>query len=391
MGNPRARYTREFMLEAVRMVRGGQSMAAVAKILGISPKTLHNWVKADAAGKLNGAGKQVSPEQMEIARLRAELARVKMERDILEKGHGVLCKGVGMKYAWIELHSRQWPVSLSCQVLGVSPSGYHARKARDVDTDRARRRISNDALLVHIKAVHAESKGEYGWPRVWKKLLAQGIRVSKDRVQQLMKLHGIRAKTKRRFKVTTDSNHSLPVAPDLLQRDFSPARPDQVWTTDITYIWTDEGWLFLTVILDLFSRQVVGWSMQPHMRTELVSDALRMAWFRRRPEAGLIVHSDRGSQYCSRDFQDLLKGYGMRSSMSRRGNCWDNAPTESLWGSLKRARILGQRFATRREAMDEVIDWLSFYNHSRLHSTLGYVSPMQFERDWYAAQNQRVA
>ncbi|WP_085953580.1 MULTISPECIES: IS3-like element ISBxe1 family transposase [Burkholderiaceae] len=391
MGNPRARYTREFMLEAVRMVRGGQSMAAVAKILGISPKTLHNWVKADAAGKLNGAGKQVSPEQMEIARLRAELARVKMERDILEKGHGVLCKGVGMKYAWIELHSRQWPVSLTCQVLGVSPSGYHARKARDVDTDRARRRISNDALLVHIKAVHAESKGEYGWPRVWKKLLAQGIRVSKDRVQQLMKLHGIRAKTKRRFKVTTDSNHSLPVAPDLLQRDFSPARPDQVWTTDITYIWTDEGWLFLTVILDLFSRQVVGWSMQPHMRTELVSDALRMAWFRRRPEAGLIVHSDRGSQYCSRDFQDLLKGYGMRSSMSRRGNCWDNAPTESLWGSLKRARILGQRFATRREAMDEVIDWLSFYNHSRLHSTLGYVSPMQFERDWYAAQNQRVA
>jgi len=219
--------------------------------------------------------------------------------------------------------SRQWPVSLTCQVLGVSPSGYHARKARDVDTERPRRRISNDALLVHIKAVHAESKGEYGWPRVWKKLLAQGIRVSKDRVQRLMKLHGIKAKTKRRFKATTDSNHNLPVAPNLLQRDFSPARPDQAWSTDITYLWTDEGWLYLTVILDLFSRQVVGWSMQPHMRTELVSDALRMAWFRRRPEAGLIVHSDRGSQYCSHDFQDLLKSYGMRSSMSRRGNCWD--------------------------------------------------------------------
>jgi putative transposase len=228
-----------------------------------------------------------------------------------------------LKYAWIELHSRQWPVSLTCQVLGVSPSGYHARKAREVDTHRARRRISNDALLVHIKAVHAESKGEYGWPRVWKKLLAQGVRVSKDRVQRLMKLHGIKAKTKRRFKATTDSNHNLPVAPDLLQRDFSPACPDQVWSTDITYLWTDEGWLYLTVILDLFSRQVVGWSMQPHMRTELVSDALRMAWFRRRPQAGLIVHSDRGSQYCSRDFQNLLKGYGMRSSMSRRGNCWD--------------------------------------------------------------------
>ena len=146
-----------------------------------------------------------------------------------------------MKYAWIELHSRQWPVSLTCQVLGVSPSGYHNRKARDVDPDRPRRRISNDALLVHIRAVHAESKGEYGWPRVWKKLLAQGIRVSKDRVQRLMKLHGVKARTKRRFKATTDSKHNLPVAPNLLQRDFSPAKPDQVWTTDITFIWTDEG------------------------------------------------------------------------------------------------------------------------------------------------------
>lgn len=296
-----------------------------------------------------------------------------------------------MKYAWIELHSRQWPVSLTCQVLGVSPSGYHARKARDVDTERPRRRIGNDALLVHIKAVHAESKGEYGWPRVWKQLLAQGIRVSKDRVQRLMKLHGIKAKTKRRFKVTTDSNHSLPVAPDLLQRDFSPARPDQVWTTDITYIWTDEGWLFLTVILDLFSRQVVGWSMQPHMRTELVSDALRMAWFRRRPDAGVIVHSDRGSQYCSGLFQDTLKAYGMRSSMSRRGDCWDNAPTESLWGSLKVARLHGRHFATRRAAMDEVIDWLGFYNARRLHSTLNYVSPMTFEKNWAAAQQGQAA
>ena len=140
-----------------------------------------------------------------------------------------------MKYAWIERNSRQWPVSVACEALGVSPSGYHARKARDVNPDRPRRRISNDALLVHIKAVHAESKGEYGWPRVWKKLLAQGIRVSKDRVQRLMKLHGIKARTKRRFKATTNSRHNLPVAPNLLQRDFSPMKPDQVWTTDITY------------------------------------------------------------------------------------------------------------------------------------------------------------
>jgi transposase InsO family protein len=182
-----------------------------------------------------------------------------------------------MKYAWIESHRRQYPISLSCHVLGVSPGGYHAHRARDMDPQRPRRRLGDDALLVHIRAVHAQSRGEYGWPRVWKQLLAQGVRVGKERVQRLMKLHGIRAKTKRRFKVTTDSRHNLPVAPNLLQRDFSPARPDQVWSTDITSIWTDEGWLYLTVILDLFSRQVVGWSMKPHMRTELISDALRMA------------------------------------------------------------------------------------------------------------------
>ena len=297
-----------------------------------------------------------------------------------------------MKYAWIERNRRHWPISLACEVLGVSPSGYHERKAREIgDASRPRRNIGNDALLVHIRAVHAETKGEYGWPRVWKELLARGIRVGKQRVQKLMQLHGIKARAKRKYKATTDSNHSLPVAENLLQRDFSPAAPDRAWSSDITYIATDEGWLYLAVVIDLFSRQVVGWSMKPHMRTELVGDALRMAWFRRHPAAGLIFHSDRGSQYCSREFQNALQGYGMRSSMSRKGDCWDNAVTESLWGSLKVARLHGRRFATRRDAMDEVIDWLSFYNHRRLHSTLGYVSPMQFERAWLAAQEKRAA
>ena len=158
-----------------------------------------------------------------------------------------------------------------------------------------------------------------------------------------------------------------------------------------TYIATDEGWLYLAAVIDLFSRQVVGWSMQPHMHSSLVTDALKMAWFRRHPEPGLIFHSDRGSQYCGHEFQDTLKGYKMQSSMSRKGNCWDNAPTESLWGRLKVGRLYGQRFATRRQAMDEVIDWLTFYNHRRLHSTLGYVSPMQFEKSWDAAQQLKAA
>ena len=274
-------------------------------------------------------------------------------------------------------------------MLGVSTSGYHEYRRRSGKPHP--RRLGNDALLVHIRAVHAESRGEYGWPRVWKQLLAQGIRVGKERVRKLMKQHAIRARSKRKFKVTTHSNHALPVAPNLLARNFSPDRPNAAWASDITYIASDEGWLYLAVILDLFSREVVGWSMKPHMRQELVVDALRMACFRRRPAPGLIMHSDRGSQYCGQQFTRAIKAYGMKASMSRKGDCWDNAPVESLWGSLKVARIYGTRFATRRAAMDEIVDWLTFYNHRRLHSALGYVSPMQFERAWLAAQQRQAA
>jgi putative transposase len=297
-----------------------------------------------------------------------------------------------VKYAWIAKHRGHWPVTLVCEVMGVSASGYfeHWRRKDAAKPSRpgANKRISAEALLVHIKAIHAEVKEEYGWPKMWKELLARGIRVGKERVRKLMQRHGIKARGKRKFVVTTDSKHDLPIADNLLQRDFAPEAPNQVWTSDITYIATDEGWLYLTAFIDLFSRQVVGWSLREHMQASVVTDALRMAWFRRRPASGLIVHSDRGSQYCSHEFQKALGDYGMKSSMSRKGDCWDNAPTESLWGRLKVGRMYGRRFATRREAMDEVVDWLTFYNHRRLHSTLGYVSPMTFEQRWIAAQQQ---
>ena len=298
-----------------------------------------------------------------------------------------------MKYAWIFLFRAVWPITLICEVLNVSVSGYfeHQRRRAQARPSVPGGRHSNEALLAHIRAIHAEVKGEYGWPRVWKELLARGIRVGKNRVQRLMQAHGIKARGKRKFVVTTDSKHSLPVAENLLARDFSPSEPDRVWSSDITYIATDEGWLYLACVIDLFSRQVVGWSMQPHMQTSLVTDALRMAWFRRHPAPGLIFHSDRGSQYCSHSFQAALTSYGMLSSMSRKGNCWDNAPTESLWGSLKVGRLYGRKFATQREAMDEAIDWLTFYNHRRLHSTLGYVSPMRFEANWRAGQAKKTA
>jgi putative transposase len=210
--------------------------------------------------------------------------------------------------------------------------------------------------------------------------------VGKQRVQRLMQQHGIRARGKRRFRITTtDSRHGLPIAPNLLDRNFTVVAPNQVWVGDVTYIATAEGWLFLAVVLDLFSRRIVGWSLREQMTSELVIDALRMAWFLRRPEvktgsvAGLIFHSDRGSQYASQEFAKVLKECGITPSMSRKGNCWDNACSETLFGSLKVERLHGQHFETPRQAKDETLDWLRWYNQTRLHSTLNYVSPMQFE------------
>jgi putative transposase len=298
-----------------------------------------------------------------------------------------------VKCAWIAGHKASWPVTLSCEVLEVSTSGYfeHQRRRAQDAPSKPGGRVGNENLLANIRAIHAEVKGEYGWPRMWKELLGRGVRVGKSRVQQAMQTHGIKARGKRKFVVTTDSKHALPIAPNLLNREFTVDAPNSVWTSDITYIATGEGWLYLAAVIDLFSRQVVGWSMQPHMQASLVTDALRMAWFRRQPAPGLVFHSDRGSQYCGNEFQAALKGYGMKSSMSRKGNCWDNAPTESLWGRLKVGRLYGKTFATQRDAMDEIIDWLTFYNHRRLHSTLGYVSPMQFEKIWRAAQQDKAA
>ena len=289
-----------------------------------------------------------------------------------------------MKYAWLEKQSKDYRLDEMCRVLGVSESGYRAWKRGGKPH---RKRLTDAQMVALIQSIHAEFKGSYGSPRMVRELRARGYPASKERVERLMQENGIKAKHKRRFKVTTDSKHNLPIAPNLLDRNFAPAGPNQVWASDITYLWTDEGWLYLAIVLDLFNREVVGWSLKPHMTADIVTDALTMAWFRRKPAEGLIHHSDRGSQYASHAFQTKLKEYGMACSMSRKGNCWDNAPTESWFGSFKNERVYGERFETRDEIKAMAFEYIEvFYNRKRKHSTLGYKSPQRFLEDWLNRQ-----
>lgn len=291
-----------------------------------------------------------------------------------------------MKYAWIDEQRQEFTLAEMCEVLDASISGYRAWK-RGGSPDR--KRLTDAQMLALIRSFHAELKGAYGSPRMVLELRARGFSASKKRVERLMRENGIHARHKRRYKVTTDSKHGLPVAPNLLDRNFMPAAPNQVWTSDITYLWTDEGWLYLAIVLDLFNREVVGWSLKPRMTSDIVTDALTMAWFRRKPAPGLMHHSDRGSQYASHVFQDKLTEFGMVCSMSRKGNCWDNAPTESWFNSFKNERVHGVSFATRAAMTAASFEYIeAFYNRKRLHSTLGYKSPVQFLNDWISAQHE---
>jgi transposase InsO family protein len=239
-------------------------------------------------------------------------------------------------------------------------------------------------ILAAIRKTFTESRGTYGYPRVHRELSERGICCGKNRIARLMRKDGLRAKVKRRFKATTDSKHNLPVADNLVRRNFSPEHPDHVWAGDITYIWTEEGWLYLAVVLDLFSRKVVGWAMEKRMTRHLVMDALKMAVKRRHPARGLVHHSDRGSQYASSDFQEMLGRHGIRCSMSRKGNCWDNAPVESFIGTLKQELIFHKHFDTRAQAKQSIFEYIErFYNRKRLHSTLGYQSPVDYEANYF--------
>ena len=280
-----------------------------------------------------------------------------------------------MRYAVMKTLNGQFPVSLMSRVFDVGKSGYYAWLKRAP----SRRTQDNTRLEVAIKVAHLRTRESYGPERLQKELSADGFHAGVGRIKRLRKQMGICCKQKRKFKATTHSNHGLPVAGNLLKQEFSIQRPNQVWVTDITYIPTHEGWLYLAGIKDLHTCEIVGYALGERMTKELVSRALFGAVVHKRPPLGLIHHSDRGSQYCAHDYRRLLNQFGMQCSMSRKGNCYDNAPMESFWGTLKTELVHHQRYETRGQAMREITEYIEiFYNRQRRHSKLGYLAPAVF-------------
>ncbi len=281
-----------------------------------------------------------------------------------------------MRYRFIGAEKTNYPITILCRAMQVSSSGYYAFMQRGPSA----RALENAKLLAEIKEIHVESRGTYGSPRMYRELIARGCVVSPGRVERLMRENGISARRKRRFKVTTDSKHNSPVAKNLLDRAFAVEAVDRKWAGDITYIWTREGWLYLAVILDLFSRRVVGWAMDHRIDRRLVLSALDMALTVREPSDDLLHHSDRGSQYASDDYRKRLRAAGITCSMSRKGDCWDNAVVESFFGTLKQELVHRSDFETRAEARSAIFEYIEvFYNRWRRHSYIGYMSPAEFE------------
>ncbi len=282
-----------------------------------------------------------------------------------------------MRYSFIQHHQNSFDIQLLCQVLEVSRSGYYAWRDRP-ESERVK---ANKTLTQAIGDIFTKSRQTYGYRRIEQALKQQGTLAGKHRVVRLMKAANLAPKTKKKFKATTHSKHQLPVHENHLQRAFTPLKMNQAWTSDITYVWTREGWLYLAVVLDLFSRQVVGWAMNKRMTETLVIEALNMALSRRKRSSDLLLHSDRGSQYAATAFQAVLKQHNILCSMSRKGNCWDNAPTESFFRTLKVECIYQQLMNTREEATGIIFDYIEvFYNRQRKHSTLNYKSPVDYEK-----------
>ncbi|ECA4604909.1 IS3 family transposase [Salmonella enterica] len=374
MSNPR--YPEEFKIEAVKQVtERGLPVAEVAARLGVSAHSLYAWVKRYS--KPQGQRAQEDEQQAELRRLRAELKRVTEERDILKKGRRVLCQGVRLKYAFINQLSADYPIRRLCLTLKVHASGYYAWLAEPTSA----RAKDDQRLLGLIKHSWLESGGVYGYRKIHDDLRELGEACGKHRVARLMRLEGLRSQTGYRRRPGRYGGKPPAASPNHLERRFNVTEPNKVWVTDITYIRTYEGWLYLAVVLDLFSRQVIGWSMKPQMTSDLAIDALLMAVWRRKPKQEVMVHSDQGSQFSSGDWQSFLKANHLLGSMSRRGNCHDNAVAESFFQLLKQERIRRQIYSSRQAARADVFDYIEmFYNPKRRHGFNNQLSPVEFEK-----------
>ncbi|WP_139153918.1 IS3 family transposase [Enterobacter hormaechei] len=372
------RYPEEFKTEAVKqVVDRGYSVASVATRLDITTHSLYAWIKK--YGPDSSANKEQSDAQAEIRRLQKELKRVTDERDIFKKSRGVLRKAVRLRYAFIRDNTCCWPVRLLCRVLDVHPSGFYAW----LQQPHSQRHQADLRLTGQIKQFWLESGCVYGYRKIHLDLRDSGQQCGVNRVWRLMKRVGIKAQVGYRSPRARKGEASI-VSPNRLQRQFNPDAPDKRWVTDITYIRTHEGWLYLAVVVDLFSRKIIGWSMQSRMTKDIVLNALLMAVWRRNPQKQVLVHSDQGSQYTSHEWQSFLKSHGLEGSMSRRGNCHDNAVAESFFQLLKRERIKKKSYGTREEARSDIFDYIEmFYNSKRRQGSSDQMSPTEYENQYY--------
>ncbi|MDE4059829.1 IS3 family transposase [Phaeobacter gallaeciensis] len=376
MGNGN-RPTPEFRREAVRLaLTSGRTRREIAEDLGIGLSTLTRWLsrERDASDPVEAS----VDVHAELKRLRRENAVLKQERDILKKAAAFFAKdGKSMSFAFIEAEKASFPISGMCRVLGVSQSGFFAWRGRPA----CQRQKQDLICLAHIRTAFALSNGTYGSPRMHRDLIDDGHRIGRHRTARLMRENGLVARQKRRFKRTTDSEHAWPVAPNLLAQDFEAEQPDRKWGADISYIWTAQGWLYLAVVLDLHSRRVVGWATSDRLKRGLAVEALRRAIVNREPAPGMIHHSDRGSQYCSVDYQAALRKRGILISMSGKGNCYDNSMVETFFKTIKSELIWPIAWQTRQQAENAIARYIDgFYNPVRRHSSLGFLSPIAFER-----------
>ncbi|MEN4834463.1 IS3 family transposase [Pantoea vagans] len=372
------RYPEEFKIEAVKQVIDrGHSVSSVATRPDITTHSLYAWIKK--YGPDSSTNKEQSDAQAEIRQLQKGLKRVTDERDIFKKSRGVLRKAVRLRYAFIRDNSRCWPVRLLCRVLDVHPSGFYAWCKQPY----CQRHQVDLRLTGQIKQFWLESGCVYGYRKIHLDLRDSGQQCGVNRVWRLMNRAGIKAQVGYRSPRARKGEASI-VSPNRLQRQFNPDTWEKRWVTDITYIRTHEGWLYLAVVADLFSRKIIGWSMQSRMTKDIVLNALLMAVWRRNPQKQVLVHSDQGSQYTSHEWQSFLKSHGLEGSMSRRGNCHDNAVAESFFQLLKRERIKKKIYGTREEARSDIFDYIEmFYNSRRRHGSSNQMSPTEYENQYY--------